>query len=280
MNTEGDHRAAFARQPEQSEPLLAAEGLVQGFAQRRGPSRGRSEIRALDGVDLAVTAGTTLAVVGESGSGKTTLARCLALLERPDSGSIRFAGEDLLTLCRRRLMPLRRQIQLIFQDPANALNPRFTAAEIVAEPLRIQNLMKSEDRRRRALRTMEQVGLLARWADRRPGELSGGQRQRLAVARALILEPRLLILDEALAALDLSVQAQIVNLLLELQLSNSLTYLYISHDLSLVRYLADEVAVMHRGRIVERGPAASLLSQPRHPHTRELLAATPVLGGL
>ena len=260
-----------------SEPLLKVEGLTRRYGQRRAWSRRWRWITALDGVDLEVRTGSTLAVVGESGSGKSTLARCLALLERPDAGSIRLAGEELLKLPRRERRAARRQIQLIFQDPASALNPRFTAAEIVAEPLVIQKAGTTGERRRQALAAMERVGLLARWSGRRPGELSGGQRQRLAIARALVTEPRLLVLDEAMAALDLSVQARIVNLLIDLQAASGLTYLHISHDLSLIGYLADEVAVLKAGRVVERGSAEALLARPRHSHTRALLAATPVL---
>ncbi len=260
------------------EPLLRAEGLRRRYARCGAGAFRERWVQALDDVDLTVERGTTVALVGETGSGKSTLARCLALLERPDSGTIRFRGQDLdpRSLGRRRSVPLRRQIQLIFQDPASALNPRFTAAQIVAEPLRIRRVAAAE-RRRRALETMEQVGLLGSWADRRPGQLSGGQRQRLAIARALILEPSLLILDEALSALDLSVQARIVNLLLELQAARDLTYVLISHDLRIVGDLADEIVVLQDGKIVERGPAEKILSRPRHPHTRQLLAATPVL---
>ncbi len=252
------------------EPLLVVQGLRRQYVQRR------RQVQALDGVDLTVEQGTALALVGETASGKSTLARCLALLERPDSGSIRFRGRDLLAPGRRSSW-MRRQIQLIFQDPASALNPRWTAAEIVAEPLRIQKLGGQVERRRRALEAMELVGLLAGWADRRPGQLSGGQRQRLAIARALVLEPRLLILDEALSALDLSVQARIVNLLLELQSSHGLTYVLISHDLQVVAHLADEIAVLQSGRIVEKGPTYSIFRRPRHAHTRRLLEATRVL---
>ncbi len=203
-----------------SEPLLRARGLERRYPPRLG--KDRRPVRALDGVDLAVAEGAVIALVGETGSGKSTLARCLALLERPDAGSIRFRGRDLLALDRRHRRRARRQVQLIFQDPASALNPRFTAAEIVAEPLRIQRLGRAASRRR-AIEAMEQVGLLASWADRRPAQLSGGQRQRLAIARALVLEPRLLILDKATSALDLSVQARIVNLLLELRAARGLT---------------------------------------------------------
>ncbi len=241
--------------PGTGDGLLRVVGLTRVYPGRRG----RRPVVVLDGVDLTVERGSTLAVVGETGSGKSTLARCLALLERPDSGSLRYRGQDLLAMDRRRTMfrsppcggtGVRRQIQLIFQDPASALNPRFTAAEVVAEPLRIQGVATLE-RRRRALEAMEQVGLLARWADRRPGQLSGGQRQRLAIARALVLEPRLLILDEALSALDLSVQARIVNLLLELQGERGLTYVLISHDLQVVGHLADQVIVLQHGKVVD-----------------------------
>ena len=257
-------------------PLLVARGLTRHYAGRRQWPR-RSPVVALDGVDVSVDSGATLALVGETGSGKSTLARCLALLERPDAGSLRLGDQDLLALDRRGRIGVRRQIQLIFQDPARALNPRFTAAEIVAEPLRIQKVGGGAERRRRALAAMEQVGLLARWADRRPAQLSGGQRQRLAIARALVLEPRVLILDEALSALDLSVQARVVNLLLELQHECGLTYVLISHDLQMVGHLADEIAVLRHGKIVDRGPAAALLKRPGHEQTRRLLAATPIL---
>ncbi len=260
-------------------PLLRIAGLRRTYLTRRGWARRPRTVRALDGVDLELAAGSTTALVGESGSGKSTLARCVALLERPDAGTLRFEGADVLALDRRRLAAVRRRVQLIFQDPASSLSPRLSAVEIVSEPLAIQKVPAVE-RRRRALQAMEHVGLLARWAARRPGELSGGQRQRLAIARALVLRPRLLILDEAMAALDLSVQARIVNLLLDLQSAYDLTYLYVSHDLSLVRVLASEVAVLERGRIVERGSAEGLFHRPRHPHTRALLAATPGIGAL
>ncbi|MCP3956593.1 MAG: ATP-binding cassette domain-containing protein [bacterium] len=259
-----------------SESLLSARGLRKRYTRRGGWSKPLA-VQALDGVAVEVVSGSTVAVVGESGSGKSTLARCLALLERPDSGSIRFRGDDLLAANRRSVTAARRRIQMIFQDPASALDPRWTAAEIVGEPLRIRGRERARERRRQALGAMEQVGLLARWADRRPRELSGGQRQRLAIARALILEPEILILDEALSALDLSVQARIVNLLLDLQASRDLAYVFISHELSMVRYLADEVVVLQTGKVVERDTVAGVFNEPRHPHTRELLAATPVL---
>lgn len=271
-----------AETPHELPPLLRAEGLTKCYPRQRWMSRGRRPAPALDDVSFAVATGTTLAVVGESGSGKSTLARCLALLERPDSGSIWYGGRDLLAgrgppAARRSVASLRREIQLVFQDPASALSPRFSAVEIVAEPLRIERRLPRSDHRRLALRAMAEVGLLRRWADRLPAELSGGQRQRLAIARALVARPRLLILDEVLAALDLSIQARIVNLLLELQSLHSLTYLFISHDLPMVGHVADEIVVLRRGKVVEQGPAAAVLNDPQHPHTRALLAAAPRL---
>ena len=257
------------------EPLLRVRGLSKEFRQRRRIAGGEYVVRALDAVDLELASGSTLALVGESGSGKSTLARCLVRLEEPTTGEMWFAGRNLLELKASELARVRRKMQLIFQDPAAALNPRLSAAEIVAEPLLIQRLGTKREQRAQALVWMEKVGLRREWAVRSPLEFSGGQRQRLAIARALILQPRLLILDEALSALDLSVQAQIVNLLLEQQAELDLAYLYISHDLSLAGVLADEVAVMHRGRIVERASCAQLFAQPQHAHTRALLAAVP-----
>ncbi len=257
--------------------LLCVRGLRKTFLQHREWSREKFLVCALDGVDLSLSEGQTLAVVGESGSGKSTLARCIALLEKPTSGEICFGGQDLLAASREELFPVRAQIQMIFQDPASALNPRFTAAEIIAEPLRIHRRGSPQGQRDRALKLMELVGLSTGWADRKPLEFSGGQRQRLAIARALALEPKLLILDEALSALDPPIQAQIINLLLELQKSRGLSYLYITHDLSAVGCLADEVAILARGRIVERAPTAKLFSHPQQPETQALLAAVPVL---
>jgi ABC-type glutathione transport system ATPase component len=235
--------------------LLRAVNLSKRYARGGWLSsrRSRVQVEVLRAVDLKIQAGTTLALIGVSGSGKSTLARCLACLEEPDSGEIWFAGKNLAKLTRRELVPLRRQIQLIFQEPGAALNPRFTAVEIVSEPLVIAGLGTKRERRERALELMELVGLSAHLASRLPAELSGGQRRRLAIARALTLEPSLLILDEALTGLDLSTRAQISNLLLKLQEVCSLTYLCISHDFRLVTHLADEVAVLVEGRIVEGG---------------------------
>ncbi len=223
-------------------------------------------------MDLQLFRGRTLALVGESGAGKSTFARCIALLERPSSGNITLDGVELLTLDNRQLFPMRRRIQLIFQDPASALNPQMTALEIIAEPLAIHNVGTKAERRERALHLMEQVGLETAAAQKTPFEFSGGQRQRLAIARALALEPELLILDESLSALDALNRDLIVQLLVNLQAARALAYLYVSHDLRLVSQFADEVAVMYQGKIVEQRKTRELFAHPAHFHTRELLS--------
>ncbi|MGE0455084.1 MAG: ABC transporter ATP-binding protein [Vicinamibacteria bacterium] len=252
--------------------LLRVSGLCKRHSRDAGLWREGRVVQALLDVDLALAAGATLALVGESGGGKSTLARCVAGLEPADAGEIWFDGQDLSRLTGRELKRARRPIQLIFQDSAQALNPRFSAAAVVEEPLLLAGVAR-DGRRERALGLMQAVGLPRAWATRGPLELSGGQRQRLAIARALAAEPRLLVLDEALAGLDLLVQAQIVNLLVELQEARALAYLYVSHDLALMARLADEVAVLERGRIVERGTPAQVLGAPRHPYTQALVAS-------
>ncbi len=269
------------RQSEQNngcdqEPLLVARGLSKRYRLRGRPGCKPVFVQALDCVSVEIRRGATLALVGESGSGKSTLARSVARLEDTDSGEIWFCGQNISALRGRRLHPIRNKIQMVFQDPATALNPRFSAVEIVAEPLVIQGCSGRESRGR-ALDLMEQTGLPRSHGSRVPRELSGGQKQRLAIARALALEPRLLILDEPLSGLDLSIQAQLVNLLLELQASRDLSYLYISHDLDMVEHIADEVAVMYQGRIVEKAPTADLFASPRHDYARSLLQSTAVL---
>ena len=256
-------------------PLLRVRNLSKRYVQGRWFSRSKFQVTALDDVSLAVYSRSTVALVGESGSGKSTLARCVARLSKPDSGEIWFEDKDLLGLSSAELFAARRQIQLIFQNSAAAMNPRFSAAEVVGEPLCIQERASKQKRRKQALAMMEQVGIPPEWADRSPLEFSGGQRQRLVIARALILRPKLLILDEALSGLDLPIQAQIANLLVNLQASFSLTYLYISHDLRMAGYLADEIAVMQRGKIVESGSVGEVFSHPKHPHTRVLIASIP-----
>lgn len=256
------------------QPLIKVENLVKKYA--RGNRGGaQEELRALDGVSFEVFAGTTLAVVGESGSGKSTLALCLACLEEPTSGSIWFKGRDILKFAEGERREIRPQIQLIFQDPANALNPRWKAIEILTEPLIFQGKISREEMKQLAYSLLGRVGLSAEIAERLPGELSGGQRQRLAIARALAPEPKVLVLDEALSALDCSVQAQIANVLMELQSALGMTYVFITHDLGMAAHLADEIVVMNGGRIVERGRVEEVLREPREEITRRLVAAVP-----
>jgi ABC-type glutathione transport system ATPase component len=266
-----------ARQALES-PLVRAVGLSKSYVQRAPFSQKKFVIDALADVELAILPASLTALVGESGSGKSTLARCLALLEKPDCGEIWFEGKEVSRVGNWELARLRPRIQMVFQDSAGALNPRFTAAQIIAEPLEIQQREDSRSLRSRACELMEEVGLSATWADRRPLEFSGGQRQRLAIARAVALKPAFLILDESLSGLDLSTQAQILNLLLDLQKAHSLTYLLISHDLSLVGQVADFIAVMHHGRIVERGFRQDVLVNPNHAHTRELVGSVRLVG--
>ncbi len=270
--------AANARRKlDRIEPLVRVEHLGKRYVQRRPLTRAKFEVQALDDASLTIRQGTTLALIGESGSGKSTLARCLALLEKPSSGAIWFGGENLAGLDRKELLPFHRRIQLIFQDPTSALNPRLTAADIVAEPLAIHKEGTKAWRFERALELMQQVGLPTGSERKRPFEFSGGQRQRLAIARALALDPELLILDEALSSLDLANQEMLLELLANLQATHSLTYLHISHDLHLVSQCADEVAVMNERTIVEQKSAPELFANPEHPYTRELLAAMPSL---
>jgi len=256
------------------QPLLKVENLVKRYA-KRSLVGAREELLALHGVSFTISPGSTLAVVGESGSGKSTLASCLACLESPTAGNIWFEGKDIVTLGERARQQILPQIQLIFQDPASSLNPRWSVLEILIEPLILRRKFNREEMSQRASSLLERVGLSPDIVERPPTELSGGQRQRLAIARALALEPKLLILDEPLSALDCSVQAQIANLLMELQSSLAMTYLFITHDLAMAAHLADEIAVMNRGRIVEQGPAEQILKQPRNETTRQLLAAVP-----
>ena len=260
------------RKDENYQPLLRAENLVKRYA-RALAFGSPQEADALRGVSLALFPRTTLALVGESGSGKSTLALCLACLEKPTSGSVWLGGQEISALSERELRAVRPQIQLVFQDPASSLNPRWTALEIVGEPLRIQGRTGMKAKLEKACALLELVGVSPEWGSRRPGEFSGGQRQRLAIARALALEPKVLILDEALSALDCSVQAQIVNLLLGLQSSLGLTYLFITHDFAMAAHLADQIAVMDLGKIVEADTAEKVLHDPKHTATERLLAA-------
>jgi ABC-type glutathione transport system ATPase component len=257
--------------------LVRASGLRKHYAQH-GLFRTKFVIEALQDVDLEIQPQCFTALVGESGSGKSTLARCLALLERPDAGEIWFEGIEISNRGTCDLTALRPKIQMVFQDSTGALNPRFCAAQIIAEPLEIQHRASGKQLRLRACELMEEVGLSADWADRFPLQFSGGQRQRLAIARAIALKPSFLILDESLSGLDLVTQAQILNLLLDLQTTRPLTYLLVSHDLSLVGQVADHIVVMQNGRVVERGTTQQVFANPQHAHTRELLTFAQLLG--
>jgi len=256
------------------QPLLKVENLVKRYT-KRSLAGAPEELLALDSVSFTIFPGTTLAVVGESGSGKSTLAACLACLESPTAGNIWFAGKEIANLEERARRQVRPQIQLIFQDPASSLNPRWSVMEVLVEPLILQRKFNREEMDLRVASSLERVGLSPEIVQRLPIELSGGQRQRLAIARALAREPKLLILDEALSALDCSIQAQIANLLMELQSSLGMAYLFITHDLAMAAHLADEIAVMDRGRIVEQGPPQKILKQPEQETTRQLLGAVP-----
>lgn len=262
---------------EADEALVRIRGLTRLHAPRS--RRGRT-VQALVGVDLDIRRGSALALVGRSGAGKSTVARCLARLEDPTGGEIRFDRVDVLSLRGTALRAFREQVQLVLQDSAAALDPRLSAVDIVSEPLEILGRGSASERRRRARELMESVGLSVELGGRRPGEISGGQRQRLALARALAVKPRLLILDEAFAGLDASVQSQIAALLEDLRARYGLTYLYVSHDLALMASLADEAAVLHEGRIVERGLVGRLFAAPQHPQTRALVEAIPAVPAL
>ncbi len=256
--------------------LLEARDLRKHFPVRGGLfDRQRAVVRAVDGVSLAIGAGETLGVVGESGCGKTTLGRLLLRLIEPTAGEIRFAGADLLALPRDELRRRRREMQVIFQDPVGSLNPRMRVGEIVGEGLAIHGIAHGDDKRERVRAVLEKVGLRADTVDRFPHEFSGGQRQRIGIARALAVDPRLIIADEPVSALDVSIQAQIVNLLQDLQEELGLAYLFIAHDLRVVEHISHRVAIMYLGKIVERADAVELYRNPRHPYTRALLSAVP-----
>lgn len=260
--------------PEAVEPLLRAEGLTKRFALTRGLSGASGEVLpALRGVSFAIAPGQTLGFVGESGSGKTTAGRIVARLVQPDAGRILFDGTDWLALSGAALRQRRRQLQVVFQDPQNSLNPRMRAGAQIAEPLRVQGLARGRALTERVRQLLSDVGLGAETASRFPSDLSGGQRQRVAIARALATSPRLVVCDEPVSALDVSVGAQIVNLLLDLRERAGLSYLFISHDLAVVSRIADRIAVLYLGAIVEEGPARDVIARPLHPYARALVAA-------
>ncbi len=257
--------------------LLVVEDLVKHFPVRKGVlSRTVGAVRAVDGVSFAIPRGKTLSLVGESGSGKTTCGRAILRLIEPTSGVVRFDGVDVTALRRRELREMRKRMQIIFQDPYGSLNPRMTVYSMLSEILRVHRLTSRAKRRDRVIELLELVGLPPEAADRYPHEFSGGQRQRLGVARALAVEPDLIVADEPVSALDVSIQAQILNLMEDLQNKLNLTYLFIGHDLSVIRHISDYVAVMYLGRIVEYGTTEDIFERTVHPYTRALLSAVPV----
>lgn len=261
-------------------PLLQVKGLQVHYPVRRGILFPRTvdTVRAVDGVDFEIRAGKTLGLVGESGSGKSTTARAVLQLIRPTAGEVLFEGQNLCKLSESELRPIRRRMQIVFQDPFSSLNPRMTVEQIVGEPLIVHALARGAEKRKRVLGLLDQVGLPQSALHRYPHEFSGGQRQRIGIARALATEPKLLVCDEPVSALDVSIRAQIVNLLQDLQERLGVAYLFIAHDLAIVRHVSHEIAVMYRGRIVEQAPAEQLYAKPQHPYTSILLesALSPV----
>lgn len=257
-------------------PLLRIAALKKYFPVRRGLlQRVGGYVRAVDGVDLEIQPRQTLGLVGESGCGKSTVARLILRLLDPDGGTVRFDGREITALNERAFKPLRKQIQMIFQDPYSSLNPRLTVAQSICDGVRMAGVKGKADQRKRIRQLLDMVGMPAASAGRYPHEFSGGQRQRVGIARALSVSPQLVLCDEPISALDVSIQAQIINLLKDLQEELGLSYLFISHDLNVVSYICDHVCVMYRGRIVESAPAMELFDHPCHPYTLKLLAAVP-----
>ena len=260
-----------------ADPILVVDGLKKYYPVRGGVLGGKiGEVRAVDGVSFSARRGETLGLVGESGCGKSTLGRALNRLEKPTDGTVLFEGKDIAQASGKELLRLRRDIQMIFQDPYSSLNPRMTIGEIVREPLLVHRVGTKAEQVEKVRDLLEIVGLAEDTLERYPHEFSGGQRQRVGLARALTLEPKLVIADEPVSALDVSVQSQVLNLMVRLQRERNLTYIFISHDLSVVEYISDAIAIMYLGKIVEVGPVESIFERPAHPYTRALIEAIPV----
>ncbi|WP_062351336.1 ABC transporter ATP-binding protein [Bacillus kwashiorkori] len=261
----------------EKKPLLTVKNLKQHFPIKGGfLGRTVNHVKAVDDISFTIYEGETVSIVGESGCGKSTTGRAILRLDEPTSGEVYFQGENVLTLSNRKMRKLRKEMQIIFQDPYASLNPRQTVKQILEEALAIQKVVRKKERNDRVLDLLEKVGIAAYQADRYPHEFSGGQRQRIGIARALSVDPKLIICDEAVSALDVSIQAQVLNLLKSLQKEFKLTYLFISHDLGVVRHISDRIIVMYLGKIVETGDKHSIFENPQHPYTKALLSAIPV----
>ncbi len=259
------------------EIILKGSDLKQHYVVKQGLFKDDALVKAVDGVSFQLERGKTLAVVGESGCGKSTLGRMLTMIEIPTSGALDYKGQNLLTLTKSEQMTLRQRIQIIFQNPYGSLNPRKKIGDILEEPLVINTKLSKAERKQKALDIMSKVGLKTEHYDRYPHMFSGGQRQRIAIARGLMLDPNVIVADEPVSALDVSVQAQVLNLMMDLQEEFGLSYVFISHDLSVVEHIADEVMVMYLGKVVEQGPKENIFQNPKHPYTLALMSSTPQL---
>jgi len=278
MSTTDQQPTINGGSPQSGEPLLVVQNLKKWFPIKKGILIDRTvdHVKAVDDVSFEIYPGKTLGLVGESGSGKSTTGYCVLELLKPTSGSVRFLGEELTTMKKEDLRRMRREMQIVFQDPYASLNPRMTVGDIVGEPLLVHKVGNRARRRKTVQELLEVVGFNPDFVNRYPHEFSGGQRQRIGIARALALNPRLIVCDEPVSALDVSIQAQILNLLKDLQGEFGLTYLFVAHDLAVVRTMSDDIAVMNKGKIVEAGPAERVYTQPQDEYTKALLAAVPV----